>query len=102
MASSSQSYSNHQRWFPLFHFFVMPVFLVNFGNQVRHLIQAPSRTTGWGVVMAAAFIGAALAARVMALAVQDRVIRLEMRLRLQQILPPDLKPKIGDLTREQL
>jgi hypothetical protein len=37
----------------------------------------------------------------MALAVQDRVIRLEMRLRLQEVLPADLRPRITDLTRQQ-
>ena len=102
MSNSTQSYQNHVRWLPPFHFFVMPVLLINFINQVRHLWQAPSLSTTWGVVLAAAFLTLALLARIMALSVQDRVIRLEMRQRLQQILPADLKPKINDLTRQQL
>ena len=36
------------------------------------------------------------------LAVQDRVIRLEMRLRLQQLLPQELRPRIPDFTIDQL
>ena len=41
-------------------------------------------------------------ARIFALTVQDRVIRLEMRLRLRELLPPDLQPRIGEFTRHQL
>jgi hypothetical protein len=41
-------------------------------------------------------------ARIFALTVQDRVIRLEMRLRLAQLLPPDLRPRIGELTPKQM
>src|SRR5262245_29523890 len=44
---------------------------------------------------------AALTASVMALAVQDRVIRLEMRLRMRELLPPDLQARIPLITREQ-
>ena len=102
MASQTQTYKNHIRFQPAFHFFVMPVLLVNFVNQVRHLVQMPSLGTGWGAVLGAALLMLALMARVMAVTVQDRVIRLEMRLRLQQILPADLKAKINDLTPRQL
>jgi hypothetical protein len=52
--------------------------------------------------VAFALAGGALAARVMVLAVQDRVIRLEMRLRLREVLPADLHARIAELTREQL
>jgi hypothetical protein len=38
----------------------------------------------------------------MALTVQDRVIRMEMRMRLQQALPPELRARINDLTPRQL
>ena len=43
-----------------------------------------------------------LSMRVMALKVQDRVIRLEERLRYERILPADLKPRIGEFTVAQL
>jgi hypothetical protein len=99
--AGTQTYKNHARFFPLFHFFVAPVMLVNFVNALRHLYLAPSLSTGWSAVLAAGLIGLALASRVMALKVQDRVIRLEMRLRLQQVLPPDLSPRIGELTPQQ-
>ena len=102
MAETPQTYKNHARFFPLFHFFVAPVLLINFANAIRHLYLSPSRSTGWTVVVAAALVALALAARLMALKVQDRVIRLEMRLRMQQVLPADLSARCQDLTPAQL
>ena len=102
MANRTQNYKNHFRFQPVFHFVVLPIFLVNFIIAVRHLIQIPSSSTAWDVVIALNFFLLAIIARVMALSVQDRVIRLEMRLRLQQILPPDLRGRILDLTPRQL
>jgi hypothetical protein len=40
--------------------------------------------------------------RVMAMKVQDRVIRIEERLRLERVLPSDLQPRINEFTIEQL
>ena len=40
--------------------------------------------------------------RVMSLSVQDRVIRMEMQLRLERMLPADLRPRIGEFNVEQL
>lgn len=51
--------------------------------------------------MAFAFVGTALYARLFALTVQDRVIRLEMRLRLERLLPADLKSRIPELSPDQ-
>ena len=51
--------------------------------------------------MAVALVMLALSARVMALAVQDRVIRLEMRLRMRELLPSELHARIPEITREQ-
>src|SRR5439155_13488535 len=47
MAERVQTYKNHPRLLPPFHFFVVPVLLVHFLNQIRHLWLAPSRSTGW-------------------------------------------------------
>jgi hypothetical protein len=102
MAQTAQSYKNHTRFFPLFHFFVVPVLVINLLNAIRHLYLQPNRGTGWAVVLATGLVGLALAARLMALKVQDRVIRLEMRLRMQQTLPADLCARISELTPEQL
>jgi hypothetical protein len=102
MAERPQSYANHVRWFPPFHFFVLPVLLAYVLNALRHLWLAPSLSTGFAALVAAAIFMGALLARVMVTAVQDRVIRLEMRLRLARLLPGDLQARIPDLTPKQL
>ena len=101
MAESEQTYQTHTRWFPPFHFFVAPVLLINVFVTGYVLYRAPSRLGVWQVIVAIALVMTALTARLMALAVQDRVIRLEMRLRMRELLPPDLQARIGEITREQ-
>ena len=102
MASKAQTYKNHARFLPAFHFFVLPVLLLNALNAIRHIWLAPNLSTVWTFVVAAALLMLGLLARTMALTVQDRLIRLEMRLRLQQCLPADLRSRINDLTPRQL
>jgi hypothetical protein len=102
MAEREQSYKTHARFLPPFHFFVLPVLLVNALNAVRHLYQDPVRSTAWGVIVAVALLMLALLTRTMILMVQDRVIRLEMRLRLRDCLPTDLRTRIGEITPKQL
>ena len=100
--AESQNYANHARFYPLFHYFAAPVLILNLLHTIWRTIQRPSFDTLWGVVLAAGLVGTITAARLMALTVQDRVIRLEMRLRLNQLLSPDLQRSIGDLTPAQL
>ena len=103
MAERTQTYKNHRQMFPLYHYFVAPILLLNLLNALRYLfIDRITRHTIWDVLMAAALVALALSARLMALTVQDRVIRLEMRQRLAMCLSPDLHPRINDLTRRQL
>jgi len=101
MADPEQNYKNHVRLFPPFHFFVLPVFLINVVVTAWLLYRTPSGLGMWQLLVAVALLLAALTARVMALAVQDRVIRLEMRLRMRELLPPDLQARIPAITREQ-
>ncbi|MES1254912.1 MAG: DUF6526 family protein [Acidobacteriota bacterium] len=101
MSQTPQTLKNHTRWFPPFHFFVMPVLLINFLNSIRHLVNWQSRATWFELVLAAALMMLGLTARAQTIAVQDRIIRLEMRLRLQDVLPADLRPRIHELTRDQ-
>jgi Family of unknown function (DUF6526) len=101
MAAPAQNYKNHIRFFPPFHFFVLPVFFINVIVSAVLLYRTPSRLGVWQLVVASALLLAALTARVMALAVQDRVIRLEMRLRMRELLPPDMQAEIASITREQ-
>ena len=100
MPQTEQNYKNHARLLPAFHFFVLPVFLLNVLNAVRLVWVAPSLGTGFALIVAVALLMTALLARIMALKAQDRVIRLEMRLRLREVLPPDLQSRIVELTPE--
>ena len=102
MAERVQTYKNHPRLLPAYHFFVLPVLLVNVLNEVRKAWRYPSEGSLFLAVVAVALFTLAYLSRTMALTVQDRVIRLEMRLRLRQILPPELQTRIQDLTHRQL
>src|ERR1700720_817005 len=77
-----QNLQNHARFVPPFHMFALPVFMVNVGASIYYLVKAGiSFQSVFGVLMAFALLTFALYARLFALTVQDRVIRLEMRLR---------------------
>jgi hypothetical protein len=102
MAEREQSFKTHARWLPLFHFFVIPVLLANVLVAAWRLIQFPGLGTAYGVVFAVAVLALGLLSRTQALTVQDRLIRLEMRLKMRQLLPPELQPRINDLTHRQL
>ena len=99
---AEQSYQKHARWLPGFHFFAVPVLLVNVLNSIRHVYQEPTQHMAWELLVAMALLTVAFLARTQALAAQDRVIRLEMRLRLRGILPPDLHGNINTLTTGQV
>ncbi len=102
MAERVQTYKNHLRWLPAFHFFVLPVLLLNLLNDVRHLWMDPSAHTAFTTVVGAALLTLGFLSRVQAVTVQDRVIRLEMRLRLRQVLPPEMHGRINEVTHRQL
>jgi hypothetical protein len=98
-----QNLANHVRVVPPFHMFVLPVLMVNVVWSIYLLVKAGiSFQSVFGVLMALALFLLALFARLFVLTVQDRVIRLEMRLRLAQILPVDLRPRIAEFTPAQL
>jgi Family of unknown function (DUF6526) len=97
-----QSYSNHVRWFPLFHFVVSPILLAYAIWAIWVAFVSPGADRIWTAVFAVGVFLGALASRAMAVTVQDRVIRLEMRLRLAAVLPDDLRPHILSLTPRHL
>jgi len=102
MAERTQNYKNHTAIFPLFHYFVLPVLLLNVVVEARHVYYGVTRHNIWTLILSIGLVALALSARVMAATVQDRVIRMEMRQRLALCLPADLQPRILDLTRQQL
>jgi len=87
MAEITQSYENHTRWHPPFHFFLMPLFLLNFIFASVQLVRFRDLDHTVLLLLAAGFLVLTALARINALRVQDRLIRLEERLRYQQVLP---------------
>jgi len=97
-----QTYANHKRYFPLFHFVVIPLLTINWLVTIVVAFRHPSWMNWWQVVVAFAILGLAFASRLMALAVQNRLIRLEETLRLERLLPDDLRARIGELRPRHL
>ena len=109
MAESPQSYAHHTRWDPLFHFFMLPVFGLGLAMSLihffRHMTTSDLRDNFHAfllILLAAALLTAVFKIRLYSLKVQDRVIRLEERLRLTQLLPEPLRARIPELTVGQL
>jgi hypothetical protein len=102
MPQPVQSFQNHAKTVPLYHYFVLPLLTVNLLWTGRAAVQAPGAGTIIAFGTALALIVLALFVRVFALRVQDRVIRLEMRLRLREFLPASLHPRITEFTPGQL
>jgi hypothetical protein len=104
-----QTFANHTRFDPLFHFFLGPVFVIaivmaimNFLNHVGHRSPMGNVHAFLLIVLAVAFLVLVFKTRLYSLKVQDRVIRLEERLRLMQLLPEPLRSRIPELTEDQL
>ena len=104
-----QTFANHTRWDPLFHFFVLPIFtlglvlsLIHFFAHITHGDPRDHIHAFMLILLATAFLVLAFKTRLYSLKVQDRVIRLEERLRLMQLLPEPLRSRIPELTESQL
>ena len=102
MSESTQNYKSHAKVVPMYHYVLTPILIFNFGAMAYHAFEEPDMYHLWTVVMAAALIMIALFGRVFALKAQDRVIRLEERLRMRELLPADLKGRIQEFTAAQL
>jgi hypothetical protein len=97
-----QNFENHRRLVPGYHFAVFGALVLYFVYALVQLFRAPSLASAVGTLLALALLGMFFYVRIFALAVQDRVIRLEMRLRLKEILPADLRARVGELDKDQL
>ena len=100
--ATTQSFANHARLDPPFHFFLLPLGLVAIVLSVIHIIHHPSIASTLLVMLAVGFFMIAGKSRGYSLKVQDRVIRLEERLRLAMLLPEAARARIGELTESQL
>ena len=100
-----QTYSNHTRWYPLFHFVVMPLLLLNFLEHAVRIFtnSGPERVEQiFWTIFSLSLVLLGLAARTMALRAQDRVIRLEERLRYRDLLSPELAARASALPVSQI
>jgi len=102
MAESQQSYDHHGRTDPAFHRFLVPVSALTIIVAVVNAVRHPGFNSAWLVLVSIAAGVALFKMRLYSLKVQDRLIRLEERLRLQQILAEPLRTRIPELTVGQL
>ena len=100
--SSTQNLKNHARFDPPFHFFLLLILGLNLVYAVIHLWRHRDPYAMWFLVLSTAAIIAALKLRQYPMKVQDRVIRLEERLRLQALAPQEWHAQIFRLTEDQL
>ena len=97
-----QTFENHTRYVPLYHFVLFGILMINLVWSVVRIIRHPSVDAAVALLIAFGLLILFFYARQFALTMQDRLIRLEMRLRLAKILPADLAQRIGELTVSQL
>jgi hypothetical protein len=97
-----QTLANHAKFDPPFHFFVLPVFLINIIVVAYQLFRHPGIWGAWLLLLSLAFLVLAGRTRSWATHLQDRIIRMEERFRLSAILQEPLRSRISELTDSQL
>jgi hypothetical protein len=102
MATTPQTFANHTRWQAPFHYFVVPVLLINIVWAVITFVKTPTWNSGWWIIVSVALVVMATLVRLNSLKVQDRLIRLEERLRYQQVLSPALLQQANALQTGQI
>jgi len=100
--SQPQTYASHRRIEPMQHYVLMPILLITWVATIWFAIKHPTLHSVWTAILAFALLMVAIQTRAYALKVQDRVIRLEETLRLQGLLPDELKGRISELAVKQL
>src|SRR5277367_1855696 len=100
--TKAQSYANYKRRHLPFHFFVIPVLITNAILALVYLVRHPGLAAAWMVILSIALLVLAFLTRINPLKVQDRLIRMEERLRLAALLSEPLRSRIADLTEHQL
>lgn len=102
MESKPQTFVNHAKLDPQFHFFLLPLALINIIVAGYLLFRHPSVGGTWLLVLAIGFLFAIGRIRGYATQLQDRIIRVEERLRLSSVLQEPLRSRIGELADSQL
>jgi Family of unknown function (DUF6526) len=103
---SVQVFANHRRFHPWYHFFALPVVAISFfvalWGFIKSLSSGFSAWAAWNVIVWAAAVALTVIVRTYPLKVQDRIIRLEERLRLATLLDGTLKARTSELDERQL
>lgn len=102
MDKKPQSFANHAMYDAPFHFFVIPVLVINVLVVGYSLFRFPGKGGAWLFIVSFALLTLAGRTRSYATHLQDRIIRLEERLRLGSVLPEPLRSRIGELSDSQL
>lgn len=97
-----QTLANHAKFDPSFHFFLLPVLLINIIVIGIQLFRHPGVLGTWLLLISLALLVMAGRIRSYATHLQDRIIRLEERLRLSAVLQEPLRSRIGELADTQL
>jgi hypothetical protein len=97
-----QTYENHSKYNPLYHFVASPLLALYLGFTTVQLLRTPSWTQAIHFGFALGVWALSAASRLTVLTVQDRIIRLEMRLRLDRVLPAELATRSDELGLRQL
>ena len=102
MPDKPQSFDNHLKLVPWYHFVAFTLLVVNQLWTVWRLYKDPGIGNAIGVLTAFALVLTLFYARIFPLKVQDRLIRLEERLRMQRLLPAELHGRIDGLRPQQM
>jgi hypothetical protein len=97
-----QNFENHARILPVYHYVTFPLLAINFFFTLYQVVTSFSVGSLLAFGVAVALVLLFFVARIMVLTVQDRVIRLEERMRMRELLPADLQPRVGDFSVKQL
>jgi hypothetical protein len=101
--AETQTHATHRRYYPLFHFVVVPLLVINLVVRVVYAFRhAGARLVWWEVVFAVTLALFAWTARVMALRVQDRVISFEESIRLTSCIGEDIRHRVHELSASEL
>jgi hypothetical protein len=102
MPVKPQNLENHARYVPMYHLVLTLLLLANLGYWVWVMLKGFNGLRLSGLLVALALFILFFYARQFALTVQDRLIRLELRLRMERLLPADLMSRFGELEPQQL
>jgi hypothetical protein len=102
MSSQAQSFKNHARLDPAYHFFIAPIFFANLVIAIVDVVRHRDLHSAWFLLFSIAIVVLLFRVRQYPLKVQDRVIRLEERLRLQALAPAEWHSQIYRLSEAQL